>query len=74
MNLLLIKGDEHILIIKSILCIQLLEGKYDFFPVGRAISLLHIDEDETKKSLEELSGKVEKLNLKIDKIERNVSA
>ena len=60
-------------IIESISYIQLLEGKYDFFPVGRAISLLHVDENETKKSLEELSGKVETLNLKIDKVERDVS-
>ena len=57
-----------------ILYLQLLQEKLDFFPVGRAISLSHIDENETKKGLDELSAKVEILTQKIDKAEKEVNS
>ena len=53
----------------TLLLLQIQDGKLDFFPVGRAISLSHRDENVTEEKLEDIAKKVEFL---IQKAEREV--
>ena len=41
------------------LCLQIQEGRFDFFPVGKALALSSKDEDLTETKLDEITKNVE---------------